>query len=249
MISNATQIIVDQGNTTTKFGFFDKSEKIHFLRVKDHEGDRITELLRDHPGCDIFVSSVRDHAQLDLFSIPARFNILSFTRNLELPVEPAYETPGTLGSDRIANAVAADELFPSENTLVVDAGTCITYTIVSGRKIIGGAISPGIHMRYQALHSFTGKLPMVRFDEQAAPVIGRNTEASVRSGVQTAIIEEIRGMIARYCSEINGLNVILTGGDGGYLGRYLKSTIFADPFITLKGLNKIYAFNYREKVF
>jgi type III pantothenate kinase len=135
-----------------------------------------------------------------------------------------------------------------EQTLIIDAGTCITYTLVKEGKLIGGAISPGMRMRYNALHHFTGRLPQLTIPQDETPVIGSTTEESLHSGVVHGIVAEIKGMITNFCSENNEFNVIITGGDGGYLGSRLKTTIFALPHLTIEGLNSIYAFNYREKI-
>lgn len=248
MINKATQIIIDQGNTTTKLGFFNDRKMLGFIRVSDEEKEQANELIASFPSEIIFVSSVRSKIDLSGFHFSKDAQIIPYIRTMHIPIDIAYGTPETLGVDRIANAVAANDRFPLEQTLIIDAGTCITYTLVKEGKLMGGAISPGMQMRYKALHHFTGRLPLLTTPQDEMPAIGSTTEESLHSGVIYGIVAEIKGMITNFCSENNEFNVIITGGDGGYLGSRLKTTIFALPHLTMEGLNSIYAFNHREKI-
>lgn len=249
MINKTTQIIVDQGNTASKFGFFSGRTLLHFKRVDDRNKEEVNGLLEQISNVDLFISSVREQYDLSGFSLNQNIHIIPFHRELQLPISLSYETPATLGVDRIANAVAATDRFRGERSLIVDAGTCITYTWVENNALIGGAISPGITMRYNALHEFTGKLPQLESEIRQVPLLGTTTSGSMHSGVINGIEAEIQGMIKKFCSENGEFNVIITGGDGGYLGSRMKTTIFALPHLTIEGLNSIYAFNYREKIF
>jgi type III pantothenate kinase len=146
-----------------------------------------------------------------------------------------YETPGTLGVDRLANAIACHQLSEG-SALAIDLGTCIKYDFVDSEGTYqGGAISPGIELRYQAMHQFTGKLPLV-IDRQIPSYIGKNTMDAMRSGVMNGILEEIKGFIERYRAEYPDLTIFLTGGDHQYFDIGLKNGIFADENLTLKGL-------------
>jgi type III pantothenate kinase len=125
---------------------------------------------------------------------------------------------------------------------VIDCGTCITYNIVSHNHFTGGAISPGMRMRYSALHQFTHALPEVEPDLNFKG-FGKNTENSIRSGVQTAILCEVEGMLQKICSENAISNVYITGGDHAFFEKGLKTPTFAHPHLTLLGLNEILLYN------
>jgi type III pantothenate kinase len=161
---------------------------------------------------------------------------------MKLPIAFDYTTFDTLGLDRIANACAVHYLFPNQNCLVIDAGTCVTYSVIKNGAFIGGAISPGLQMRFKSLHHFTGRLPLLSSTTESIDTTGKSTDESILSGVEVGIVKEIEGMIDSFCSENGPLNVILTGGDGSYLGSRLKSPIFANENLTLEGLNQIYLY-------
>jgi type III pantothenate kinase len=118
----------------------------------------------------------------------------------------------------------------------------VTYSVIKNGAFIGGAISPGLQMRFKSLHQFTGRLPLLSSSTESVETTGKSTEESILSGVEVGIMKEIEGMIDSFCSENGPLNVILTGGDGSYLGSRLKSPIFANENLTLEGLNQIYLY-------
>jgi type III pantothenate kinase len=165
--------------------------------------------------------------------------------NQELPqvFSNAYATPKTLGNDRIALVSAASKLYPSQNVLVIDVGTCITFDIInSENQYLGGAISPGLQMRYRALNTFTENLPLLEPQEEVN-LIGNTTMMSMHSGVIFGIISEIDGVISMYKSQYKDLTIILTGGDSVFLCKRLKNSIFANSNFLLEGLNYILEFN------
>ncbi|MDP5170257.1 MAG: type III pantothenate kinase [Bacteroidia bacterium] len=153
------------------------------------------------------------------------------------PFAHDYATPHTLGADRFAGIVAACNLSPAKPVLVVDAGTAITYDVATAEpRYLGGAISPGLQMRYDALHHFTAKLPHLR-KEGDAPLIGNSTTQSLKAGVETAIVKEVQGMIDAYRKEMGAsLQVFLTGGDALYFEKQLKNVNFADASLVLRGI-------------
>ena len=154
-------------------------------------------------------------AQLNKLPVP----VLWLDSHTSLPVINLYETPETLGYDRMAAVVAAHDQFPGKDILVIDAGTCITYEFVDSLgQYHGGNISPGLWMRLKALHQFTGRLPLVHAE-------GR--------------MPYITAMKHKYPE----LLVFLTGGDDFSFDTKLKSVIFADRFLVLKGLNRILNYN------
>ena len=165
----------------------------------------------------------------------------------ELPIKNLYETPETLGKDRIAAAVGANEFFPNQNLLIIDAGTAITYDLVSEKnEFIGGNISPGLQMRFKALNQFTGKLPLVSYFDEFQN-IGRNTTEAIRAGVQNGILYEIAQTIELFNKNYQNLQIVMTGGDSIFFDKKLNYTIFVHFNITLIGLNRILEYNAKNK--
>ena len=141
---------------------------------------------------------------------------------------------------------ASVQKYPYNNTLIIDAGTCITYDFVTNKnEYLGGAISPGIRMRYQSLNKLTAKLPLLE-TELPKDIIGNSTKNSIHSGVIFGVLKEIEGIIEVYVSKYKDLTVILTGGDANFLSKQLKSSIFANSNFLLEGLNFILQFNSNE---
>jgi type III pantothenate kinase len=150
-----------------------------------------------------------------------------------------------LGVDRIGLATAAFYFNPKRNTLVIDAGTCLTYDMVNDYgEYLGGAISPGLSMRYKALHDQTLKLPFLETKEPH-DFIGNSTDNCIHSGVVNGICVEIDGVIDQYRERFVDLTVILTGGDSQFLSKRLKNTIFAHSNFLLLGLNYLLEYNKR----
>ena len=164
-----------------------------------------------------------------------------------LPIENLYETPETLGKDRIAAAVGANELFPGQNILIIDAGTAITYDVVSEKnEFLGGNISPGLQMRFKALNQFTGKLPLINYSNEFQ-LIGRNTEEAIRAGVQNGILYEIERTIETFNRNYENLQIVMTGGDSIFFDKKLNYSIFVHFNLTLIGLNRILEHNAKKK--
>lgn len=161
-----------------------------------------------------------------------------------------YRTPETLGADRLAAVMGARLLLPNRALLVIDAGTCITFDMMTPTgHFLGGNISPGLSMRLRAMHEHTARLPLVE-REGATPQYGCNTETALRSGVVRGIHHEIMGYVAELRQEWPDGCVFLTGGDGGAFDIETKtcdfakengaiaadSCIFADELLVARGL-------------
>jgi type III pantothenate kinase len=168
--------------------------------------------------------------------------VLNFNHTTLLPITINYETITTLGLDRIALMVAAFNIYQFQNTLVISMGTCITYNFITNAVFQGGAIGPGVQMRFKAMHQFTNKLPLVNNIERIE-LIGKSTNASIQSGVVNGVIAEIDNIIDAYKVENPTINVVLTGGDQQQFAHQLKSKIFADPNFLFKGLYAILQYN------
>lgn len=151
--------------------------------------------------------------------------------------------PETIGADRLALAAAAVHYFPKKNNLVIGLGSCITYNFISlAHEFLGGAISPGMHMRFRAMHEFTAMLPMVAEDWNF-PLIGYDTKTNLQSGVLYGMASEIDGIINRYRAKYSNFNVVLTGGNTTHFASRLKNKIFADPNFLFKGLYALSNYN------
>ena len=156
-----------------------------------------------------------------------------------------YQTPETLGADRLANAVAAAAIFPKKPCVIIDSGTCIKFDFITrNNEYFGGSISPGIEMRFKALHEFTHQLPLLT---QTEPVylIGKNTSESIISGVINGTLAEVKGILEQYQMTHKDLQVILTGGDYALIERTIKTSVHVEPWLTLKGLNEIFLHQLR----
>lgn len=168
---------------------------------------------------------------------------LLLTHQLPLPINLMYETPDTLGMDRIAAACGASIISPERDCLVIDIGTCINYEFIDAKKNYhGGAISPGMDIRFKAMHTFTARLPLVKLKSEVQ-LTGTSTEKCMQSGVFYGIVGEIEAMIHHYQQKYPQLSVILCGGDASLFENKLKPTIFAAPDLVLMGLNRILSHN------
>ncbi len=206
--------------------------------------DQCKELLTNYPEvtCAI-VSAVSSLSEINISYLKEELKVHFLSHASSLPFKNNYQTPETLGVDRLALMAAASMTYPNTNVLVIDAGTCITYDFLDkGKGYIGGAISPGLAMRYKALHTFTSKLPLL---EASLPqyFIGNNTKNSIHVGVVKGVHNEIEGFIAQYHENFNDLTTILTGGDAHFLRDSLKNDIFAHSNFLLEGLNYILELN------
>jgi type III pantothenate kinase len=235
-------IVVDNGNTSTKVGIFDGDNLVDH-RVF-HSLAEVKDLLEATEADNILVGSVRhDPAEILSFSTATRKFVLD--HRLPLPIQNHYKTPETLGVDRVAGVCGGLQLFPGFNTLVIDAGTCVTYDLIDAeRNYRGGAISPGLRMRFRAVHEFTARLPLVGVPDTIS-LWGDTTETSIQSGVCYGMIAEMEGIISAQ-QEFGNLKTVLTGGDAPTFENRLKASIFASPNLVLIGLNSILNYNVKR---
>ena len=237
-------LVIDIGNTQVKAAVFELDTLLeHFIFDEKDFVEKIQNILKKHQVAQCILSSVKETQQnfiKELEEIPS-FIILDL--NIKVPFKNLYKTPTTLGKDRIALVAASVVQFPSRNSLIIDAGTCITYDFINSKnEYLGGAISPGINIRYKSLNHYTSKLPLLSKNE-VQNIIGKSTSDSIHSGIINGVIQEINGVIGQYSEEFEDLTVILTGGDTKFLSKQLKNSIFANQNFLLYGLNKILTFN------
>jgi type III pantothenate kinase len=234
-------LVIDSGNSAAKVGIFDHQKLIEKLTFPVLE--ELQLFMRDALFDNLIISSVKGDEALISSWAPKAYKTFVLKKDLPLPVKNLYKTPETLGMDRLAAVCGAQQLYPHAHCLVVDAGTCITYDFKDqAGNYHGGSISPGLNMRFRAVHTFTAKLPLVT-PKPAAKLIGDSTEAAIQSGVVNGLLMEIDGIIRQYQEKFPELQVILCGGDAGFFENQLKASIFASPELVLIGLNSILIHN------
>ena len=238
-------LIVDVGNTFVKLAVFEQGKLIEKRVVESQDSlGTIKTLIREFRDIQkTIVSSVGPLDSVVYDFLSSKFDVLVLQSDTKIPFKNSYQTPHTLGVDRIALVSASVQQFPNNNVLIIDAGTAITYDfITSNNDYLGGAISPGVTLRYKALHNYTAKLPLLK-TEMPEQLIGNTTISSMHSGVVNGVLKEIDGMIDAYHEKYEDLTVILTGGDANFLSKQLKNSIFANSNFLLEGLNFILEFN------
>ncbi len=237
------QLVIDIGNTLVKAAVFDGDELIEVQYYQQVTHVELQVLLSKYPVKRAIISTVRGSAEAWFGILEQQVKVIYFNRSMAQGIKNHYGTPQTLGLDRLAAVLGARHLFPADDNLVIDAGTCITYDGVdASANYYGGSISPGLNMRYKALQHYTAVLPLVEADADFTGYYGNNTINAIRSGVQNGLRYEIEGFIQSYQQQARHLNIILTGGDSVFLDTVLKNSIFAgyiklEPYLVLKGLN------------
>lgn len=240
-------LVIDIGNTLQKCAAFEGDTLLWCEKSACFTRDDWQKILQANSFDHAIVSAVGKCDEEIMHFIAARVPLFHFSQKLRLPVSLSYETPSTLGSDRIAAVSGARALYPDENVLVVQAGTCLVCDFLSadGRHL-GGSIAPGLHMSFDALHRCTANLPLVE-PEPIADFIGNSTKTSILNGVVNSIVDAINATILRYKEKFGKIRVILTGGDATYLENSIKNTIFATPNLVLIGLEKILEINVKNE--
>lgn len=248
------KLILDFGNTLIKLALFEKEnliniwfqEKLHPNKITNYIIDFIAKLPKKQKLHSIIISSVVDIPTSLSEYLKSNFNFINLNSSTRIPLINKYKTPKSLGNDRIAAVVGAVSLYPRNNILIIEAGTCITFDFVnSNNEYLGGGISPGIEMRFKSLHNFTDKLPFVK-KRDCNKLIGQTTEESILSGILNGVSSEIDGIITCYLENYENLTIILSGGDIKYFDKRLKNNIFAIPNLVLTGLNIILDFNEKS---
>ena len=229
----------DFGNTRLKCGFFEEDIFTEEMILPDDDITTIEKLLEKYQPHNTILSSVIKHNEAieTVLAEKTIFHKLSYLTkaNFTTPVGK----PESIGADRIALVAAAVHYYPGKNNLVIGLGSCITYNFINQyHQFIGGAISPGMEMRFKTMHEYTALLPLVQKDWNF-PVIGYDTKTNLQSGVIAGITYEIDGFIDYYAGKYGNFNVVLTGGDSAYFAGQLKNKIFADLNFLFKGLYAI----------
>jgi type III pantothenate kinase len=235
-------IVIDIGNTFVKAALFENAQIVWQDKfLSDNLIDVLSSVFAKYKNIENLIysaSGIVDPKVVSFFEDNSC--TIAFNHNTRLPFYNTYQTPQTLGLDRLALVAAAKHLYPNQNVLVIDAGTCITYDIITtGSYYLGGSISPGIEMRFKALNHFTAGLPKISLEEPETAPIGKNTKDAILNGVIQGVVYEIDQNIERYISDFKDLTIILTGGDQHFLSTKLKNSIFANSNFQLFGLHAI----------
>ncbi|PWA07012.1 type III pantothenate kinase [Flavobacterium laiguense] len=241
-------LTIDVGNTRIKGAVFEEDKALEcFVFPKDEIQKNIKIILKKYKKITHLVVASVGSVEKQLF--------LDFEKVLEVwfvshedsfPFINGYATPKTLGIDRMVLAAGATLQFRGQNRLIIDAGTCVTYDFVDHNDVyLGGAISPGLRLRYEALHHYTEKLPLLNATD---PIhfIGKSTAESIHSGIVNGLAHEINGFVDEYSAQYSNFIIILTGGDTDFLAKRLKNTIFANSNFLLESLNQIFQYKIKN---
>ena len=241
-------LTIDVGNTRIKSAVFENNTliKASFFLNENFQTE-IENILNENKKIKVLVlASVGKLEKQAFMSFSNRVKIYFISRESSFPFQNNYVTPSTLGIDRMVLAAGAVLQFPSQKRLVIDSGTCVTYDFIDEDNIYqGGAISPGIRLRYEAMHNYTAKLPLLSIEEPEN-IIGNSTNQSLHSGVINGLTFEIEGYIDSLMSKNENFIIILTGGDANFLAKRLKNTIFANSNFLLESLNYLYQYQIKN---
>jgi len=237
-------LVIDIGNTLQKMAVFDETDTMVFMQQNTVLNiAEVRDVLQKYAITSAIYSAVGNDTPEIKQLLNQTVETVTFSASLDLPIKICYETPNTLGTDRIANAVGANALYPNQAVLSIQAGSCLVLDFVNAQnEYLGGAIAPGLAMRFHALSHFTAHLPLLE-PQSIDFTIGTSTDKSILSGVINGMIGEISSWITQYSHDFNDIKVILTGGDAAFLQNSIKSSIFAASNLVLFGLYKILRLN------
>ncbi len=240
-------LTIDIGNTRIKSAVFENNNLLEvFAFDAEFLQEKILNILKKFPKVKVLVIASVGNFNSSAFSfLENDIKIEWLSHETIFPFVNKYKTPHTLGIDRMILASGAVLQFPNQNRLVVDAGTCITYDFINEQNhYLGGAIGLGLRMRYNALHNYTAKLPLLE-TKYPENYIGNSTSESLHSGVVNGMLFEIEGFLKSFEIDYSKFTIILTGGDAVFLAKRLKNTIFANSNFLLESLN--YTYQYKIK--
>ena len=227
-------IVLDQGNTSIKWGLFKEGVLDESGRILDSALEHELSELRDKHELPFYYSSVRSERDQTEF-----LNRFSFCKILPSDNFPIYNySSGVAGKDRLANVAGSSKIFNGETCLIVDLGTCITYSIAQSSELLSGVISLGAQARLRGMHEFTGQLPMLEYSEISEP-FQNSTQGAMLSSVNFGILSELRGYIEAAMTQFPGIQIVFTGSDAVHFAKQLNYRIFVELNLTLIGLYAI----------
>lgn len=238
-------LAIDLGNTFAKTGLFEQGKLIESKGSFTYS--ELIGYVKGLKPTNIIISTVSySEEQLSKDFSEANTKVYFLKNTTPVPITKLYDTPETLGADRIAAAIGARVIFPESNAMIIDLGTCITYDLVDTEdNFHGGIISPGVRMRFTAMNTFTKRLPLLE-PEEAPHILGKSTKHAMQSGVMNGITAEINGFIEEYHKLLTKINVILCGGDATFFANRIKYPNFVIPELVLIGLNRILEYNVEQ---
>jgi type III pantothenate kinase len=243
-------LVLDLGNTFGKIAVCENKEVVESATYEKISSREISYFHIRYPGLKgVIISSVVNYSREIIDYLRSQYaTCIELNHYTPIPLENRYLTPDTLGYDRIAAAVGAYTICPGKNVLVIDAGTAITYDIVTAEgEFLGGNISQGIGIRFKSLNKYTNRLPLLERPE-SPPLLGSSTREAIQSGIVNGLLFEMDGFIDAFSKEYPKLQVVLTGGDAKYFVGKLKNSIFVDPNLNLIGLNRILEHNATREI-
>ena len=251
-------LCIDQGNSRTKVALMnDEGKMIHHFIYKSFSSNDVERLFDLYEITDSIISSVINIEPAVVNSLNRRSrHFVLFDHNTPVPIRNGYNTPETLGQDRLAAAVGANTICPNENLLIIDVGSAITYDFVSAEgEYIGGNIAPGLKMRFEALQRMTKKLPLVDVDEnELIPLFGKNTRDAIAAGVVRGVAYEVKGYMRTLHEKTPHFQTFLTGGHAPYVlnnvrsSRTEKRDIRFEKYLVMMGLNEILIYNKKQTI-
>lgn len=244
-------LVLDLGNSFGKIAVCEGTQVIEAATYEKVTSKEIAYFHARYAGLKgAIISSVVNYSREIIDYLSNLYNTcIELDHSTPIPLKNRYRTPDTLGYDRIAAAVGAYTICPGKNVLVIDAGTAITYDIVTSKgEYLGGNISTGLEIRFKSLNKYTNRLPHLERPNEQPPLLGTSTREAIQSGIVNGLLFEIDGFIAAISQNHPALQVVLTGGDAKYFVGKLKSSIFVDLNLNLIGLNRILEHNASEKI-
>jgi type III pantothenate kinase len=242
-------LIIDIGNTRTKIAIANKNNFVFKETFPTKElSAALDKIIQQFSNLKTGILSSVIHTPVEVAEkLNSICNLIVFDAETKIPIKNKYLSPETLGKDRLAAAIGAWSLFQNSNTLIIDAGTCLKIDFInSSNEYCGGMISPGLKMRFNALHTFTDKLPLIDDIQKKVEIIGNTTETSLLSGVINGMNFEINGFISNYLNKYPDLKIVCTGGDINFFELEPKNCIFARPDLVMEGLNEIVNYNANQ---
>lgn len=235
-------LTIDIGNSSIKYAIFNGKKMLTHGRTIGHDILSIQKDVEKYATQQCIVCStinLSEEIKKQIGEVAGQDCIVTYLdHTTPIPIKNLYKTPETLGTDRLAAAIGA-YCKVKNDVLIVDSGTAITYDFVNKKgEYLGGNISPGMDIRFKALHDYTAKLPLVS-PEGDKPMLGENTETAIRCGVKDGIKHEIEGYLSEFLLKYPNLSIFLTGADAIYFDDVIKNRTFADEYLVLEGLNDI----------
>ena len=241
-------LIVDIGNSMIKMAVVDRGQVLCMERYASVQEVDSSELFDRYQGLKRAIVASTGMPTAEVAAVLSRrgLDVLEMNAQTPVPIGNDYLTPKSLGVDRLAAAVGAMEISEGRDCLIVDFGTAITIDLVQGGVFKGGNISPGLELRFKALHDYTARLPKCQATDEKLTV-GRSTQQAIEQGIMQGVTNEIEGYISKFYADNVNLLIIFTGGDAKYFVKRIKNTIFAKYDLVVCGLNRILEYNAKTE--